>query len=470
MTKEQTPSPSDKQVQLFFNKGFAAFERGSLDMAVDLLMQCVEMAPNFERARKFLHSAAIQRALKKGRSSLQLAGAELAGFGAFLRAQALKGSKPEAALLAAEKMILAAPLSKKYAIAYADIATAAGQPDIGVMGLEVLLEQWPGDPGLLSKLAVMYQTIGEWARSRDCYAELQRLFPRNPDYVKALKEAEARVTVKTGGWEENTALDGQGGKDDFRKLIRDKEQAKTLDMKNKSVIDGSDADVLIEEQKAKIARDPANLNFRIGLARLYSQKKDFASAVATLEEARERNPTDPELDRVLTNARIADYDARVAAAKDSGDAALARELERERGQFVFDDLVSRVERYPNDLRLRFELGQQYFQYEAYDDAIQQFQLAQKSPKDRNESLCYLARCFRSKGQKEMAVMQLETALAQLPIMNDLRKQVLFELGEIAEENGDIEKAFAYYQEIYGADISYRDIGEKMQRIYTLRQA
>ena len=470
MANEQNQALTEQQIQNLFNKGFSAFERGSLDMAIELLMRCVEVAPNFDRARKFLRAAEIQRALKKGRGALALMGAELAGAGALIQAKSLKTSKPEAALMAAEKMVAAAPLSRKYGMAYAEIAVAAGKPEAGVMTLESLLEQWPDDVPLLVRLADLYQLVGEWHKSRDCYNSLLRLDPRNPEIVKGLKEAEARLTVKAGGWEENTATDGKGGKDDFRKLIKDKDQAKSLDMKNKSVVGGDDADALIEEQKAKIAREPSNVNFRRGLARLYSQKKDYASAIAALEEARQLNPTDPELDRALTNARTADFDARIEAAKAAGDTATADNLQLERSQFVFDDLVSRVERYPNDLRLRFELGQQYFTYEAYDDAIQQFQLAQKSPKDRNEALCYLARCFRAKGQRDMAVMQLETALSQLLIMDDLRKQVLFELGEIAEENGDIEKAFKYYQEIYGSDISYRDIGEKMERVYKLRKA
>ena len=469
MANEQNQVLSEQQIQNLFNKGFTAFERGSLDMAIDLLTRCIDVAPNFERARKFLRAAEIQRALKKGKSSLTLMAAELAGAPALLQAQAQKTSKPEAAFAAAEKMIAAAPLSRKYGMAYAEIALAANKPEAAVMTLEALREQWPEDTALLVHMANVYQTVGEWQKSRDCYNILLRLDPRNPDIVKGLKEAEARLTVNAG-WEENTATDGKGGKDDFRKLIKDKDLAKSLDTKNKSVVGGSDADALIEEQKAKIAKDPANVNFRRGLARLYSQKKDFAAAIVALEEARKLNPTDPELDRALTNARIADFDARVEAIKAGGDAAALEQLQLQRSQFIFDDLVSRVERYPNDLRLRFELGQQYFQYEAYDDAIGQFQLAQKSPKDRNEALCYLARCFRAKGQKDMAVMQLETALSQLLIMDDLRKQVLFELGEIAEESGDIEKAFAYYKEIYGADISYRDIGEKMERVYKLRKA
>jgi hypothetical protein len=67
-------------------------------------------------------------------------------------------------------------------------------------------------------------------------------------------------------------------------------------------------------------------------------------------------------------------------------------------------------------------------------------------------------------------MQLETASEQLPIMDDNRKKVLFELGEICEASGKPDRAFACFKEIYGADISYRDVGQKMERYYKERQA
>jgi tetratricopeptide (TPR) repeat protein len=144
-------------------------------------------------------------------------------------------------------------------------------------------------------------------------------------------------------------------------------------------------------------------------------------------------------------------------------------MEGEMNQFVFDDLSARVQRYPNDLKLRFELGLLYFKYEYFDEAIGQLQLAQRSPKERVEALYYLAKCFAKKGQRDMAVMQLETANDQLPIMDDLKKKVMFELGVLAEESGDYEKAFSFYKDVYGADIGFEDIGVRMERIYKLRQ-
>ena len=141
---------------------------------------------------------------------------------------------------------------------------------------------------------------------------------------------------------------------------------------------------------------------------------------------------------------------------------------------MFDDLYARVERYPHDLRLRYELGLQYYTYgdadpTFYDEAIKHLQLAQKSPKDRLSALYYLAMCFLKKGQTDMAVMQLEAARDQLPMMDDLKKKVVYQLGICAEEAQDYEKAYGYYKDVYSSDVTFGDLNERMLKISKLVQ-
>jgi tetratricopeptide (TPR) repeat protein len=453
---------AQKRLNNLFNKGFAAFERGSLDMAIDLLYTCVELSPDFFRARKFLRAASLQRFTKDKPGALKLKLAEIGALPQYLKTLSwLHRGRHAEALLAAERLIAQAPLSVKYVDLAAQCAIAAGQPESAIMYLETALQVDMQNHGLMLSMANAYRSAEQWVKAREVLNALINLKPLDAGILSLLKDTDARIAM-AGTW------DSAGG-GDFRKLVKDQATAGKLDMENKAVVDGSDAEVLIAEQRKKIEADPKNLNYYRALARLLQQQKRFDEAVEVMVTARAINPTDPELDRMLASLRIQSFDARVEAANAAGEAARAEALEHERNQFVFDDLIQRVERYPNDLRLRYELGQQYLQYESYDDAIQQFQLAQRSPKERSGSLYGLARCFRLKGQVDMAVMQLETALDQLPVMNDERKQILFELGEISEETGNIERAFTIYRELYGADIGYRDIAAKMERIYTLRK-
>lgn len=467
---EQTTqlSPAlQKKFQNLFNKGFSAFERGGLDMAIELLYQCLEIDPGNIRARKFLRMATLQRYTKKKPSSLSASIAELSGIGASMKAQsALKAGKYVEAILAAEKAIQAAPLSVKYQSLAAQCLSAAGFHDSAALILETGLNVDMQNESLMRACVDAYCSNNEWQKAREILVVLVNKHPQDGQLVSKLKDTEARMTMDAG-WNDVVKSNDKEG---YRKLIKDKDAAAKIDMAAKSQVGGGDdAETLIEEQKAKIAKEPKNLNYYKGLARLYQQLKRFDEAVDILTKARELNPADPELDRHLSVAKTQTYDARIEALKQAGDADGAQALSDERNQFVFDDLVQRVERYPNDLHLRFELGSQYLMYEAYDDAIQQFQLAQRAPKERNGALYGLARAFRAKGQRDMAIMQLETAADQIQIMDDMKKAILFELGEMMEESGDVERAFKLYKDVYGADISYRDIDAKMQRIYKLRQ-
>jgi len=375
-----------------------------------------------------------------------------------------KAGKTEAALLECEKLLAINPLHPQNVELAVAVADAAGHPDASLFTIEAAYENNPDDMKLLRRVADYYMAVGDYVKARDAFVKLNAFLPNDQTIFKQLKDAEARMTMASG-WE-----DAAGQKDGYRKLIADKDQAKKLDMQAKSVVSGSDADALIEEAKARIESEPNNLNFYRALSRLYIQNRRFDEAVATIEDARKVNSADPELDRALTQAKISAFEAKIEAIKATGDVAGAQNLEVEMNQFVFDDLVSRVQRYPNDLKLRFELGLQYYNNDYFDDAIGQLQLAQRSPKERVEALYYLSKCFSKKGQRDMAVMQLETANEQLPIMDDLKKKIVFELGCLAEASGDIEKAFSYYKDVYGADIGFEDIGVRMERIYKLRQS
>ena len=82
----------------------------------------------------------------------------------------------------------------------------------------------------------------------------------------------------------------------------------------------------------------------------------------------------------------------------------------------------------------------------------------------------MAECFRQKGMLDMAVEQLRTALEQLPGMNPEKMDVYYLLGEISEQQGNLDEASKYFKEIYRADVTYKDISERVQRIYAAQHA
>ena len=455
----------ERQVKNLYDKGYTAYERGNLDYAIRLLRDALRLNPDFYEARKLLRIAQIKRFLTAKKSPLAVQLADLLASPKLLKAKALLARKKYAEAMAlADDLLGQNPFNTQFCDLFLAAAEGAGDSDAALITLEALSEAQSGNLQLLLRLGKAYMAAGIFGQAADCFAKANALKPGNLAIQRLQKDADAKNTMSAGGWEANAGKVGG-----YVQLIRNKELAAKLDQKNQAVATLSDLDAAIADGQAKIAREPKNVNFYRALARAYSQAKRFTEAAETLRKAQEVNPGDPELERSLVAAETAGFDQQIQAAKEAGDTQKADDLELQKEQFVYDNLVSRVERYPNDLNLKFELGTILFRHEEWDEAISQFQLAQKSPKLRLEALYHLAVCFMHKGQRDMAVMQLETANEQLPIMDDLKKRVVYTLGQIAEANGDPEKAFAYYKQVYAEDIGFLDIGQRMEKLYQNRK-
>jgi tetratricopeptide (TPR) repeat protein len=443
-----------QKAQNFTNRGRQALETGRYELAVDMLMEAVSAAPDVLETRKLLRAAQIANFRKNGKAGF---GAKLGYMMARQKIMGLvkKGQGVEA-MAEAEKLLSQNPLDADNIEAAVKAAEAAGKADHAAVSIEAAYECSNRDPSLLERVATYYTMAKRWDKARDAYQKLSEMKPGDQDVLQKLKNCEAQATMNAG-WEQTA-----GKKGGFQNLIANKEQAAKLDAANKAVVTGDDAELLIAEKIKQIEAEPKNMNARRALARLYVQGKRYYEAIEALQNAIEFAGTmDPELDRMLSQTKVLYFDQQIDALKAEGREEEALQMEGEKNQFVFDDLAQRVERYPNDLHLRFELGKQYFTYGYYDDALTHLQLAQKSPKDRLWSLYYLAMCFLNQGQTDMAVMQLETARDALPMMDDLKKNVVYQLGLCAEASGDLEKAYQYYKDVYSSDVGFEDLSERM---------
>ncbi len=443
-----------QKAQNFTNRGRQALESGRYELAVDMLMEAIGAAPDVLETRKLLRAAQIANFRRNGKAGF---GAKLGYMMARQKIMGLvkKGEGVEA-MAEAEKLLCQNPLDADNIEAAVKAAEAAGKTDHAAISIEAAYECSNKDPALLERIATYYQMAKNWSKARDAFQKLAEIKPGDQRILQLLKNSEAQATM-SAGWEQTV-----GKKGGFQALIANKEQAKKLDQANKAVITGDDAEALIQEKIQQIEAEPKNMNFRRALARLYIQNKQYAEAIECLQAAIEfAGVMDPELDRMLSQTTIQYYDQQIEILKQNGQEDDAAQMQADRDQFVFDDLAARVERYPNDLHLRYELGVQYYTYEYYDEALEHLQLAQKSPKDRLWALYYLAMCFLAKDQLDMGIMQLETARDAIPTMDDLKKKVVYQLGLCAETQGDLDKAYQYYKDVYSTDVGFADLSERM---------
>lgn len=463
--QQQTGKPVPQNMRNYQIKALATLERNP-DLAINMLLQCVQTCPWFDEARGNLRKAAIARYLQKHgghAASNPLAGASALFLKMKVNGLAKKG-KVDEALLECEKAMLPDPLNIHLVKLFADTAIAAGRPVVAHDALEIVQAHTdPQNLALLEAVGRLFVELKDYKRARECLERVHRAKPTDAAVNKILKDTEALATLNSG-WEQ-AAKSGN-----YRDTLKDKKQAEELEAAAKSVKTEADADTLIRQTIAKIEKEPKNVNYYLSLVGLYLQQKRYAEGLDVIARAREIIGQDPELDRRYAAVKIEKFDADIAALKEAGQEERAAAMQAERDQYVFDDIAERVQRYPNDQHLRYELGAQYYKYGYPDEAIQQFQISQRSPKDRVQSLYLMAECFRQKGMLDMAVEQLRTALEQLPGMNADKMDVYYLLGEISEQQGNLEDASKYFKEIYRADVTYKDINERVQRIYEQQKA
>lgn len=459
--EEVTLENLSKTARDYFNRGFTALERGNVDYAIEMLTACVEESPRFVRAWKFLRAAEVKRARKKTVSSFSQGIDTLVKMPTYLSAMGLlKSGKHQAAMMMAEKLLRDNPEDPKYGKVFAEASTAFGMPEVAIMTLETVRDSNPDDVSVLSWLGALYQKSGRMRSARECFERLCEISPNDPSALKQLKDAMALDSMSSDGWEKNADKGGT-----FRDMLKDSDEAALLEQGAKSAKSDTGLDSLITDMLQKIEAEPNNINYRRSLANMYLQKREFEPAITVLDEAVALNPGDPELERTLSNARVRHLESQIEQRRLDGDEAGAVELENQMLQFKFDDLQGKVERYPNDLQLRYDWGVMLYENEYVNEAIQQFQLAQRSAKNRVLALYYMGICFRAKKQYDIASRQLVSALADLPIMDANKKKVLYELGELAGVMGDAKKAADYFMQIYQSDISYRDVASKIEEFY-----
>lgn len=123
---------------------------------------------------------------------------------------------------------------------------------------------------------------------------------------------------------------------------------------------------------------------------------------------------------------------------------------------------------PNeDFETHYNTATAYKEMALLDEAIREFQTAASltAPADgtaRYFQCCnMLGHCFVQKGMPQAAVLWFKKGLDAPGRTAEEYKALQYELGTAYEEMGDLSRAVGVFTEVYGVDVSYRDITEKL---------
>ncbi|MDQ2975503.1 MAG: tetratricopeptide repeat protein, partial [Acidobacteriota bacterium] len=127
-----------------------------------------------------------------------------------------------------------------------------------------------------------------------------------------------------------------------------------------------------------------------------------------------------------------------------------------------------------DYETHYNMATAYKEMDLLDDAIREFQTAANltAPVDgtgRYFQCCnMLGHCFVQKGMPQAAVLWFKKGVEAPGRSPEEYKALQYELGAAYEQMGDLTRAIGVFTEVYGLDVGYRDVSEKLNNLQALR--
>src|SRR6266550_289875 len=125
-----------------------------------------------------------------------------------------------------------------------------------------------------------------------------------------------------------------------------------------------------------------------------------------------------------------------------------------------------------DFETHYNMATAYKEMDLLDEAIREFQAAAglTGPGDNTprffQCCNMLGHCFVQKGLPQAAVLWFKKGLDVPSRGAEEYKALQYELGSAYEQMGDLTRAVAAFTEVYGVDVGYRDVADRLQSLQT----
>lgn len=444
-----------------------AFDRGNTEYAINLCREILKGQPGCLTVRRLLRATQL-RVYKTRNPALAKVWGAVGIIPGLLVAQAVVKKSPATALIAAERALGADPSNPAVLRVLAEAAMALDLPETALFALESVMEHKPADRTFRVRLAEAYIAAGRSDEGLAIAESLLRSAPDDAILQELLKHASVAQSISAGRWE--------SGSGSFRDKLRDEDEAVSLEQAAKIVRSMEMSQRQLDEAIARHQAEPANLNHFRMIVQICRALGKLDEAITWLGRARElpTGAADSTLDKLESELRLQraaelvqqQIDVVTAAggdpAADPGVIQRREELARTR----LTEMKRFVDKFPNEHGYKFELGKAYLETGQLDLAIQQFQIVQRSPKQRVAALMLLGECFQAKQLLDLAAQQYESAKAEIIAFDEHKKEAIYQLGCCYEAMGRAERAVEEFKLIYSWDIGFRDVAAKIDRFYS----
>ncbi len=362
-------------------------------------------------------------------------------------------------------------------------AAAIGLKDpskmLGEHALKLALNDPKPKKDMFVKLLEAFALAGSYKLAAVAGENACRMDPGDADLQHQVRNMLAQSTMTSGGYDDVES----GG---FRKNIRDADKQLKLEQEDSVAQTGSTKDAIVQRTQKEHEARPEDIPTLEKYAKaLIARAKgpDELKALTLFNQAFKQTGSFRYRKQAgeiqLMRARRTLEKLQAAAHKNPEDQEAQDKLKKAMAQFnklQIDELKLQVENYPTDLGLKYKLGKIMYERGEYNEAIEQFQLAQGDPKLRRDVLNLMGKSFRALGGwEDAAITTYEQALDGITDENselgmDIRYGLMDALAAKAKKDSDpqaAERADKIAAGIAIQSFSYRDVRERREEIKAL---
>jgi len=460
---EKSLAEIPRPLRELYERGKAAFDRQNWDYAIAIFSQILQKEPAFYDCRAALRACQFKKVGTSTSFFRRMLGTASSS-PLLAKGQIVLRTNPLEALNIAEQMLTSDPASSAAHKLLAEAALVADLPRTAAFSLEIAHKHSPSDKEIALRLGEALARSDQVAKAEAIYRELERAYPTDQNIVQALKNIVARRTMVEGGYE--ALSKGEGS---YRDILKDKNEAISLEQEKREVKGGQVADRLIAEQEARLAKEPQDVKLMRSIADLYLQKKDYDHALDYFQRILQTEGTgDSALERLILDTTARKFDHALSQLQPDAPnyAEEKAKIEAEKLGYQIAEAKRQVDRYPTDLQLRFDLGQLYFKSGRLGDAIQEFQRAQSNPHIKIAAMTRLGEVFARRGMNDLAARTFQNAIKEKVGFDEEKKELIYLLGSVLDKMGKKEEAIEQFKQIYEVDIGYRDVAAKVDAYYS----
>ena len=459
---EPTP-PTPQQIKIAadcWRTGNEAIPKENWDFAVAMYTTSVKLVPdnlNYRQNLRFTEYKKYGMNMKgAAMSSMKLMGPK----GRIKKCRMTKDWKGVAE--AAEEGLAVNPWDPQLGADLGDALSALGYQEVAKFAYEESIKVDAHNTEVNRNLALLYEERSQYPEAVKCWQRILKDEPTNGEARSKITALDAKTVMDRGGYE---------GAASTRNVMAAHEVARRLG--NKEGADGPGMSAAADLARA-IRKDPANKDNYTKLADHYKREGKLEDAQEQLQKALEVSGNDISIREMLEDVQLDLMFRALSVAKEQARNApadpelkkRAAELANELTKRKMEVFAGRVDRYPNDMRMKFELGIEYMTVRKFQLAIPLFQQARSDPRLKGESLIRLGKCFYYDGKPALAVRQYEAAMPELKFEDkpDVYKDLYHVAGRLYEELKNVKAAEEAYQKVLEVDYSFRDTVDRLNKL------